>query len=122
MGALIAFLIKYLPTILALLSSLFGGGAALSYHASWQAQHVAAMANGGLSAPDPAVWWQYVGGSAAAAISGAIAFWSAQARQSRAHDALSREESAQAATLAALQLRAQFSAMPLEQQELVIGK
>ncbi len=121
MGALIAFLIKYLPTILALLSSLFGGGAALSYHASWQAQSAAAMA-GGFAAPDPSVWWQYVGGSIAAAITGAISFWSAQARQSRAHDALGREESAQAAMLAAIQLRAQFAAMPLDQQSLIIGK
>lgn len=64
MGGFIAILLKYLPTILAILSALFGGGVSLNNHLQWSA-HVAAASAGGLSAPDPSVWWEYVFGPAA---------------------------------------------------------
>ena len=93
---LIPWLVKNLPAILALFSGLFGAGAAMSYHQSYQ-QHVAASASQpGLSAPSDQLWWQYVGGSAGGGLVAAGAFASAQSRNTKAHAALDEREELEA--------------------------
>lgn len=130
---LLPWLIKYLPSIIAMLSALFGTGAALIYQQSWN-QHVAASKAGGVAAtPDDALWYQYVVGSAAAGVGVAGAFAAAQSRQSKAHAALEREEAAEEVakmlhvaereqTAVAYALKAKMAGLSPACQAIVTGK